>query len=285
MNNYFHLKRFITIFFYPLRKRINFYLNYYILPREQSNLLLYTPILRVFTQESENTGWNHQNVAESEQKKWDEFVTYCKEPHPLGFSHEATGLSDNRNISYHNIHLTFCYVIGLVTQKNLNPSILDYGGGIGHYYQIACSFFPDMNVDYSIKEVPAMADLGKKINANINWFSDDTCLNRRYNLVMVNGSLQYILEWKIVLRKIIDATEEYLFLTRVPVVEHHRGFNAIQNVYGTTMIHQQFNQSELLGFIESNELLLIREFIIGDKPYIHNAPEQCELKGWLFKRK
>jgi len=38
------------------------------------------------------------------------------------------------------------------------------------------------------------------------------------------------------------------------------------------------------GVIKCHVLQIIREFIIGDKPYIVDAPEQCELKGWLFRR-
>ena len=28
----------------------------------------------------------------------------------------------------------------------------------------------------------------------------------------------------------------------------------------------------------------MREFVVGDRPYIKGAPEQCEIRGWLFRR-
>jgi len=28
----------------------------------------------------------------------------------------------------------------------------------------------------------------------------------------------------------------------------------------------------------------MREFVVGDRPYIKNAPEPCELRGRLFKK-
>jgi len=36
--------------------------------------------------------------------------------------------------------------------------------------------------------------------------------------------------------------------------------------------------------VKETGLILVREFVVGDLPYIKNAPEQCEMRGWLFKR-
>jgi len=50
-------------------------------------------------------------------------------------------------------------------------------------------------------------------------------------------------------------------------------------------LYEQFNRRTILEEIEDTGLCLIREFLTGIHPYIKNAPEQCELKSWLFKRK
>ena len=228
-------------------------------------------------------GWNHINVISEESKKFDQFKKNCHPPNPLGFSHEAQSLTDARNVSFHNIHLTFGYVIGLASQKKDTISVLDYGGGLGHYYFLAKTLYPDLTIHYVCKEMPNLKSYGEKIAQEIEWFDDDSCLNKKYDIVLVNGSLQYLPEWKHSLSKIIGSVGTYFFLTRVPVVDG-KGFYAIQQTYGTRMIHQQFNQQELFELIENNSLRVIREFIIGDKPYITKAPEQCELKGWLFMK-
>ena len=90
-------------------------------------------------------------------------------------------------------------------------------------------------------------------------------------------------DWQATLRRVSAAAGRYFFLTRVPVVENSPSFAAWQKVYDSKMLHMQFNQDELLRVAESAGLKLCREVVVGDRPYIHNAPEQCELRGWIFK--
>jgi putative methyltransferase (TIGR04325 family) len=96
--------------------------------------------------------------------------------------------------------------------------------------------------------------------------------------------LQYMEKWQKFLQDISAAVGEYLLLTRVPVVEKSNSFVAIQKVYGRQMLHWQFNQDTLLKAVKDTGLSLVREFVVGDRPYIKNAPEQCELRGWLFRK-
>jgi len=76
---------------------------------------------------------------------------------------------------------------------------------------------------------------------------------------------------------------QYFLLTRVPVVSG-AGFVAIQRLHGSEVLHQQLNETELLERMRDTGLRLVRELVVGDRPVIVNAPEQCELKGWLFTR-
>jgi hypothetical protein len=50
------------------------------------------------------------------------------------------------------------------------------------------------------------------------------------------------------------------------------------------MLHQFLNQAELLEVVKDTGLVLVREFVVGDRPYVKNAPAQSEIRGWLFKR-
>jgi putative methyltransferase (TIGR04325 family) len=231
-----------------------------------------------------HTGWNTDNVVTSEQEKWDAFVRNCQGSGPLGFSHESSDLNVICNVSFHNIHLTYAYVLALAAQQKSAVSVLDWGGGLGHYYLLGKAVLPDVELDFHCKEVPVMAEAGKRINPDVHWYADESCLERTYDLVMINGSLQYIMDWADTLQRIIPAVSGYLFLTRLPVVDDRPGFVAIQRAYGTEMLHQQLNQTAVLQTIDGMGFRLIREFVVGDRPYIISAPEQCELRGWLFKR-
>ena len=44
-----------------------------------------------------------------------------------------------------------------------------------------------------------------------------------------------------------------------------------------------FNRGEFLAAAEACGLTLLREFVVGHRPVIHNAPEQNEYRGYLFR--
>ena len=232
--------------------------------------------------DSGSKGWNAENVIAEEKAKWGAFLANLEGAGPLGFSHESDDLSETRNVSFHNIHLTFAYVLALASRGKPSMSVLDWGGGLGHYFRIAKAVLPGVPVDYHIKEVPMMAATGRQLNPDVHWHENDACLGRTYDLVMMNGSLQYIPEWKETLLRMAGATDGYFFLTRLPVVEKSSSYVAVQKAYGIKLLHQQLNRREVLDAAEGAGLRLLREFIIGDRPVIPGAPAPCELKGWLF---
>ena len=248
-------------------------------------LLEYAPDgWQTFEINSQITGWSVESVVDAERTKWEAFCRNLQGSGALGFSHEYTDLSVVRNVSFHNIHLTYAYVLALGAHQKSMLSVLDWGGGLGHYYLIGQALLPDVTLDFHCKEVPLIAEAGKQLNPNVHWYVDESCLERAYDLVMINGSLQYIEDWADTLRRIAPAVKSYLFLTRLPVVDHGPGFVAIQRVYGAEMLHQQLNQAAVLQVVEETGLHLMREFVVGDRLYIKNAPEPFELRGWLFKR-
>lgn len=230
------------------------------------------------------TGWNAKNVVAYERAKWDVFCDAIKGAGPFGFYHGHTDLSVNRNVYFHNIHITYGYVLALAAHQKLSLSILDYGGGLGYYYQVGKALLPDVKLYFCCKEMPSMVETGKSLNPDIRWYTDDSCLENTYDLVLISGSLQCMEKWQKFLQDISVAVGEYLFLTRIPVIEKSNSFIAVQKAYGTQMLHWQFNKDALLRVVKDTGLSLVREFVVGARPYIKNAPEQCEMRGWLFRK-
>ena len=247
-------------------------------------LLEYAPNGWSTVLEAGTEGWNsHQFIAE-EKKKWGVFCDLVKAPGPLGFSHEENELGANRNVSYHNLHITYGYVLALASCQKFTLTVLDYGGGLGHFFQLGRSLLPDLELKFHCKEMPAVAETGKVLNPDVDWYVDDSCLQKTYDLVMISASLQYMKNWQEQLSAIASSANEYLFLIRIPVVSQSDSFVSIQKAYGTKMLHWQFNKSQLINHIQKAGFELIREFIVGDRPYIKGAPEQCELGSWLFRK-
>jgi putative methyltransferase (TIGR04325 family) len=229
------------------------------------------------------TGWNAENVAETERAKWEAFCRNLERPGPLGFAHEHPDMSVTRHVPFHNVHMTYAYLLALTAHHKDEISVLDWGGALGHYYQIGRAVLPDVKIDFHCRELPKLAAAGRELNPDVQWHVDDSCLDRSYDLVMMNGSLQYFRNWQETMGRVSAAADQFFFLTRLPVVQHSPSFPARQRVYGTEMIHMQFNQDEVLQVAQRAGLELFREVVVGDRPHIHNAPEQCELRGWIFK--
>jgi len=259
---------------------------------KQSILRIAYPPLLEYAPEGWNTvlaadetgGWNALSVVTAEKEKWDLFCNLVKGTGPLGFSHEQAELTSNSDVSFHNLHVTYGYVLALAAHQKSRLSMLDYGGGLGHYYQLGKALLPDVKLDYHCKEMPRVAEAGKLLNPEIQWFTNDSCLKKNFDLVMIGGSLQYIERWQDFLQAVAPAVGEYLFLNRTPVVEKSASFVAVQKAYGTEMLHWQFNRATLLQTVENAGFGIVREFVLGDRHYIRRAPEQCELRSWLFRK-
>jgi putative methyltransferase (TIGR04325 family) len=129
-----------------------------------------------------------------------------------------------------------------------------------------------------------MVQEGRKLNPTATFHDDIKMLDESYDLVMINGMLQYIEDWKNFLFEIFDKVGDFLFITRLPVVQESKSFVAIQSMCGTEVLHNQLNEREFLDHMQVIGFTLLREVVVGDRPQILNAPEQCELKGWLFKK-
>jgi putative methyltransferase (TIGR04325 family) len=231
-------------------------------------------------------GWNAASVAHDECNKFERFRHLCEGTGPLGFSHETTEIREIKNTAFHNINVTYAYVLALAAHQKTAISVLDFGGGLGHSFLVAKAVMPDVEMRFACKETHTFAEAGQKLCPSIQWYSDEHYLERRYDLAMITASLQYIQNWQDTLQTVATCVENdgYLFLARLPVVDRHPGYVAIQRVYQTEILHQQLNAKDLLTVIQRCGFQLVREFVVGDRPYIKNAPEQCELRSWLFRK-
>ena len=234
--------------------------------------------------EGKNIGWSVDSVVDTERAKWNAFCLNLEGAGPLGFSHEHTDMSVIRNPDFHNVHISYAYVLAMTAHKKDRISVLDWGGALGHYYKVAKAVLTDVVIDYHVKEEPLMAQAGKQLNPEVHWYEDETCLKMRYDLIMMNGSIGYMEDWADILHRIASSAKAYLFLFRLLVVQYSPSFISIERLYNSQMLHQQLNQTELLETVKETGLTLVREFVLGDRPYIKDAPEQCEMRGWLFRR-
>jgi putative methyltransferase (TIGR04325 family) len=222
--------------------------------------------------EAGENGWDVDSTASGTACERAQFESSLANGAPLGIAHE------------HNLHVSFAYALALVAGGKSSISVLDWGAGLGQYSHVAKAALPGIDIDYHCKEVPVLAKAGEQRAAAATWHTDDSCLQASYDLVFASGSPQYAKDWEELLAKLAAASRDYLLLTRIPVVVNSQNFAVMQRVYGSRMVFWVFRQSEFIDVVRRQGFELVREFLVQDWPPVHDAPEQCELRGWLFRR-
>lgn len=234
-------------------------------------------------------GWNVPSIAELQKQKWLVFVEALKGHGPLGISHEAPADAGCANLWAHNLIMSYAYVLTLAARHKERLSMLDSGGGVGHYYMISRALLPDLELNYYCQDLPNLCKVGRSLLPMVHFFdTPDACFKQSYDFVLSGSSLWYEQNWKSAADKLARVTDHYLYINRILFIDKAASFVILQRPwkYGYLTEYQCWviNQHEFLSYIESLGLQLVREFLFGPGPHIDNAPEQGYFKGFLFKR-
>jgi putative methyltransferase (TIGR04325 family) len=237
---------------------------------------------------SAHEGWAHQSIADTQRSKWPAFLASVQGTIPFGWSHEAPPGAPI-DVSAHNTIVTFGHVLGRAAMGRSRLSVLDWGGGVGHYFVYARRLMPELALDYVVKDLPTLCAVGREVLPEAAFVSDENkALDRRYDLVFASSSLQYNRDFYGVLDRLCQATAGWLFVTRSPFVRRSDDFVVVQRPYAYGYLTEYpawfVNRQRFIEFVEQRGLVLQREFMLGERPHVPNAPEQCSYCGFLFKR-
>jgi putative methyltransferase (TIGR04325 family) len=230
-------------------------------------------------------GWDSESVASTQLSRWAAFVDSANGADPFGRSHESA-VAD-LDYALHNTVMSFAYVLARAAYKRDRLSVLDWGGGIGHYYVYARALMPDLVLDYTCFDLPSLAEGGRSVLPQVSFpTSEEAALSRRYDLVVASSSLQYSQDWRAKLAGLANVCDGYVYVTRQPFVQHAPSFVVVQHPYrhgyATEYPGWFLNEGEFLGFAVELGLTLVREFLIQERPPVPNAPEQADYRGFLF---
>ena len=231
-------------------------------------------------------GWNVQDVLEAYKEKWPKFVRMVQGTGPLGVAHESA-LTTNEDLSSHNTMMGFAYALALAAHKKDRLSMLDWGGGIGHYYLLAQALLPEVEIEYHCKDVPVLCEYGAQLFPQQHFSMDERCFDRVYDFVLASVSMHYTEDWQTLLQRLAGATRDYLYIANLPTVQKASSFVFVQRPYqygyNTEYLAWCLNRTEFLHTAERAGLHLLREFVYGHQPFIHGAPEQNTYRGYLFR--
>ena len=232
-------------------------------------------------------GWNLDLIVDLQLNKWEDFRRRIMSPMSLAVNHESNDYTKLDLIS-HNLLVSFNYVCLLASQQKNSLKILDWGGGIGHYGQIARSSLPEIAVEYWCYDLEAFNKGALKAITDIHFSSDPMFFaNEKFDLVNVSSSLWYDRNWKKTIKELFANISDYLYITRMVFVEKSKSYVAIQRPYSmgykTEYLCWIFNKQEFISYVETMGFSLQREFYLGPSAEIYKAPEQGQYWGFLFK--
>jgi putative methyltransferase (TIGR04325 family) len=234
------------------------------------------------------TGWNVDAVARSYREKWPAYTAAIEAPHPLAVSHEGVEVQRD-DYAAQSMLLSFAYVLALAAGRRDRISVLDWGGGLGHYYALARSVVSGLELEYHVKETPAVCAQGREVLPQVTFHEDETCLGRRYDLVLASSSLQYEQDWQSLFERLAGAAEHYLYVARLPVALKSEPFVVLQRAhaygYETEYLGWVVSRPELLERAAAAGLVFAREFLLEAGFWADGAPETpVEHRSFLFNR-
>jgi putative methyltransferase (TIGR04325 family) len=232
-------------------------------------------------------GWNVESILQTQKAKWPEFLRSVQGNGPLGVAHEGSVPSSN-DYAAHNSIMAYAYAIALAARKKDRISLLDWGGGIGHYYIISKALLPEVTIDYHCKDLPLLCGGGRELLPEAKFYeNEEECFARVYDLVLASSSLHYREDWQRIAQRLALAARSYLYITRLPIIHRKASFVVVQRPYRygyeTEYLCWFLNREEFLTHMSTLEMELVREFLIQERPHVHNAPEQAEYRGFLFR--
>jgi putative methyltransferase (TIGR04325 family) len=185
----------------------------------------------------------------------------------------------------HNLVMTFGYALARAAGGESAVSLLDWGGGIGHYAIYAQELLPGVAVEYHSRELPLASAKGRELVPHGTFHeSDASALSRTYDLVFASGSLQYSEDWRATFRGLGEATGRLLLVTRLLVTESS-SFVAVQRPRGYYDTEYPCWVLSRREFLDASALVLEREVLAEGPLRVPGAPEAAMSRGFLFRAK
>jgi putative methyltransferase (TIGR04325 family) len=236
-------------------------------------------------------GWDVPEIEAAYRRRWPEFLRAVSGTGPLGVAHEVPQASDvvTDDPGWHNIVMTFGYVLARAVRGVERPAILDWGGGPGHYALLARALLPEVELEYHSFDLPRLAALGRELMPDVQFHDDVSCLDRTYDLVVASESLQYARDLAPTLAQLGRAAAPWLYVAGLPIARHAPSFVLQQrpDAYGyeTEYLGWVVNEQDLFAAATAGGLTLVREFVAPGAIDAEGAPERpAFLRSYLFRR-
>jgi putative methyltransferase (TIGR04325 family) len=232
-------------------------------------------------------GWHDESVAEAQRRHWPFLVDATSGSGPLGLSHFPWRTTVDEPADQ-NIVASFGYVLALTALTAGEPiSLLDWGGGLGHYRLYAKALLPRVAIDYHCVDLPGIAAAGRTLQPDAQFHTSAREIgDRAFDLVVCSSALHYAQDWPATLALLAKATTRFLYVARLQTVERSGSFVVEQSphVYRRPYVSWFLNRREFIEQATACALRLEREFVYDERWFVRGAPEQGRSWGFLLSR-
>lgn len=236
---------------------------------------------------SYQSGWHDESVAEAQTRHWPFLVDATAGHGPLGVSHFPWRTTADEPADQ-NIVASFGYVLARTALAAGGPiSLLDWGGGLGHYRLYAKALLPRVPIDYHCFDLPGIVAAGRTLQPDANFHTSETEIGARaFDLVVSSSALHYAQGWPATLALLAKATQRFLYVARLQTVERSASFvvEQVPNVYQRPYVSWFVNRGEFVERATACGLRLEREFVYDERWFVRGAPEQGRSWGFLLSR-
>lgn len=198
----------------------------------------------------------------------------------------GTTLPVGGDLRMHDDMMTIAYAAARAARDG-RLSILDWGGGLGACRLALGMLLPEIVIDYHCRPLAPAAALGRALVPEATFHDDDgTAFAGRYDLVIASASLHHDEDWRGTLQRLGRATVRFLLLVRTPMVCSVPSFVMVQRAfdgdYRTAWQCWVISVTDALAVAMASGLRVERQLPLHAHPYVPDAPEQPELRGFLF---
>jgi len=147
-------------------------------------------------------------------------------------------------------------VTALTLAGQQRANILDFGGGLGTGYLVLDKAMSDTvaRIDYTIVEGEGICRAGRDLFAGANnqpSFRSELPASARFDIVHAASVIQYIEDWRHLIRKLAGYGAPLLSLADIFIGEFST-YVTLQNYYDSRIRHWFFNAAEFIGEVERN---------------------------------
>ena len=175
-------------------------------------------------------GWNDASIAHTQTDKWKAFAALVQGNGPLGISHEVPVTDSGETSGRITSWFLTGYCVALARRSLDRLKILDWGGGVGHYYLLHGLYCPALLSNTSCQEVPLLCEAGRALLPEARFLEEpDACfLRRNMTLSMPETPSWYCEDWRGTAAKLAKSTAGYLYITRMLFTNRADSFVAVQ---------------------------------------------------------